>query len=110
MFDGLTVRAKMAQQAGAENYNGNAKSHIRSEAAKANIKVALRLHQIAGRPTKQQLVLVFGQKGHLLTWPKRTGRFGITSETFQPALAKGVPAVPLNSAAKSAAEKTNESM
>jgi hypothetical protein len=67
----------------------------RSEAAKANIKEGLRLHQIAGRPTKQQLILVFGKAGYLLTWPKRTERFGITPETFQAALAKGVPAVPL---------------
>jgi hypothetical protein len=33
----------------------------RSETAKANIKEGLRLHQIAGRPTKAQLILVFGQ-------------------------------------------------
>ena len=80
----------------------------RSEAAKANIKEGLRLHQIAGRPTKQQLVLVFGQQGYLLTWPKRTERFGITPETFQAALAKGVPAVPLTAVAKPGAEKTKE--
>jgi hypothetical protein len=41
----------------------------RSEAARANIKEGLRLHQIAGRPTKQQLILVFGKAGYLLTWP-----------------------------------------
>jgi hypothetical protein len=67
----------------------------RSEAAKANIKEGLRLHQIAGRPTRQQLTQVFGQKGYLLTWPKRTEKFGITPETFQAALAKGVQATPL---------------
>jgi hypothetical protein len=67
----------------------------RSEAAKANIKEGLRLHQIAGRPTQQQLILVFGKAGYLLTWPKRTERFGITPETFQAALAKGFPAIPL---------------
>jgi len=84
-----------------------AQSHptTRSDAAKANIKEGLRLHQIAGRPTKQQLVLVFGQKGYLLTWPKRTEKFGITPETFQAALAKGVPAVPLTPVAKPAVEK-----
>lgn len=81
----------------------------RSEAARANIKEGLRLHQIAGRPAREQLTFVFGKAGYLLTWPKRTERFGITPETFQAALAKGVPAVPLTPAAKSAAEKTNES-
>jgi hypothetical protein len=67
----------------------------RSDAAKANIKEGLRLHQIAGRPTKQQLILVFGEAGYLLTWPKRTEKFGITPETFQAALAKGAQATPL---------------
>jgi hypothetical protein len=69
--------------------------NTRSDAAKANIKEGLRLHQIAGRPTKQQLILVFGKAGYLLTWPKRTAKFGITPETFQAALAKGVQAAPL---------------
>ena len=78
----------------------------RSEAAKANIKEGLRLHQIAGRPTKQQLIPVFGKAGYLLSWPKRTERFGITPETFQAALAKGVPAVPLTPVTKPIVEKT----
>jgi hypothetical protein len=65
----------------------------------------LRLHQVAGRPSKEQLILVFGKVGYLLTWPKRTEKFGITPETFQAALAKGVPAVPLTPVAKSSVEK-----
>ena len=77
----------------------------RSEAARANIKEGLRLHQVAGRPSKEQLILVFGKVGYLLTWPKRTEKFGITPETFQAALAKGVPAVPLTPVAKSSVEK-----
>jgi hypothetical protein len=78
----------------------------RRETAKANIKVGLRPHQIAGRPTKEQLILIFGKSGYLLTWPKRTEKFGITPETFQSALAKGVAAVPLTPVAKPTAEKT----
>jgi len=80
----------------------------RSEAAKANIKEGLRLHQIAGRPTKQQLILVFGKAGYLLTWPKRTERFGITPETFQAALAKGVPAIRLGPGAQTVVEEAKE--
>ena len=80
----------------------------RSDAAKANIKEGLRLHQMAGRPTKAQLILVFGQKGYLLTWPKRTEKFGITPETFQAALANGVPAVPSALVAKPTVEKPKE--
>jgi hypothetical protein len=78
----------------------------RSEVARANIKEGLRLHQIAGRPTKAQLILVFDKAGYLLTWPKRTEKFGVTPETFQAALAKGVPAVPLTPVAKPTVEKT----
>jgi hypothetical protein len=83
-------------------------SGTRSDAAKANIKEGLRLHQIAGRPTKAQLTLVFGEKGYLLTWPKRTEKFGITPETFQAALAKGIPAVPLAPIPKPTVEKPKE--
>jgi hypothetical protein len=49
-----------------------------------------------------------GKAGHLLTRPKRTEKFGITPETFQVALAKGVPAVPLIPVAKPNVEKTKE--
>ena len=81
---------------------------IRSEAAKTNIKEGLRLHQIAGRPTMKQLILVFGRAGYLLTWAKRTEKFGITAETFQAPLAKGVAAVPLPPVAQPNVEKTKE--
>jgi hypothetical protein len=80
----------------------------RSDAATANIKEGLRLHQIAGRPTKQQLVQVFGQKGYMLTWPERIKKFGITPETFQAALAKGVPAIRLGPGAQTVVEEAKE--
>jgi hypothetical protein len=67
----------------------------RSDVAKANIKEELRLHRIAGRPTKEQLIRVFGKSGYLLTWPKRTEKFGIIPEGFQTVLATGIQAVPL---------------
>ena len=66
------------------------------------------MHQIAGRPTKEQLILVFGKAGYLLSWPKRTERFGITPETFQAALAKGVPAIRLGPGAQTVVGKTKE--
>jgi hypothetical protein len=51
---------------------------------------------------------VFGKAGYLLTWPQRIAKFGITPETFQAALAQGVPAVPLTPVAKPSVEKTIE--
>jgi hypothetical protein len=80
----------------------------RSEAAKANIKEGLRQHAIAGRPTKAQLILVFGTKGYAMTWAQRTERFGITPETFQSALVKGVPAIRLGPGAQTTLEKAKE--
>jgi hypothetical protein len=80
----------------------------RSDAAKANIKQGLKQHAFAGRPTKEQLILVFGQKGYAMTWAQRTERFGITPETFQAALAKGVPAIRLGPGAQTVVENTKE--
>ena len=80
----------------------------RSETAKANIKQGLKQHALAGRPTKEQLILVFGQKGYAMTWAQRTERFGITPETFQAALAKGVPAIRLGPGAQTVVENTKE--
>jgi hypothetical protein len=65
-------------------------------------------HRRAGFPTRQQLTMVFGERGYFLTWPKRTEKFGITPETFQAARAKGVPAVPLTPVVKPNVEKTKE--
>jgi hypothetical protein len=80
----------------------------RTDAAKANIKQGLKQHALAGRPTKAQLILVFGTKGYAMTWPQRTARYGITPETFQAALAKGVPAIRLGPGAQTVVEKAKE--
>jgi hypothetical protein len=56
-------------------------TNIRSETTEANIKESFQLDQIAGRPTKAQLALVFGNIRYLHTWPKRTEKFGMTPET-----------------------------
>ena len=46
----------------------------------------IRLFQLAGRPTKQQFQLVYGERGHLLTWTQRA-EAGVPAEKFQAALA-----------------------
>jgi hypothetical protein len=88
--------------------SGIAPKATRSDAAKANIKEGLKQHAIAGRPTKEQLILVFGQKGYAMTWAQRTARFGITPETFQAALAKGAPAIRLGPEAQTVVENTKK--
>jgi hypothetical protein len=67
--------------------SGIAHEATRSAAARANIKEGLKQHALAGRPTKAQLILVFGTKGYAMTWAQRTERYGIKPETFQAALA-----------------------
>jgi hypothetical protein len=90
--------------------SGTAPKATRSETAKANIKEGLKQHALAGRPTKEQLILVFGQKGYAMTWAQRTERFGITPETFQAALAKGVLAIQLGPGAQTVVEETKETV
>jgi hypothetical protein len=46
----------------------------------------IRLFNLAGRPTKQQFQLVYGDRGHLLTWDQRA-EAGVPAERFQAALA-----------------------
>jgi hypothetical protein len=100
--------AEVAPLATAVTESGTAPKATRSDAAKSNIKAGLKQHAIAGRPTKAQLILVFGQKGYAMTWAQRTERFGITPETFQAALAKGVPAIRLGPGAQTVVEKAKE--
>jgi hypothetical protein len=46
----------------------------------------LRLFTLAGRPTKQQLLLVYGKRGPLMTWDQRAAA-GVPADKFQAALA-----------------------
>jgi hypothetical protein len=56
-------------------------SQIRSE--------GLRLFKLAGRPTKEQFVLVYGENGPKMTWDQRAGA-GVPAKKFQAALAEKV--------------------
>jgi hypothetical protein len=109
---GAVVKPQQATEevplATAVTESGTAPKTTRSDAAKANIKEGLKQHALAGRPTKAQLILVFGQNGYAMTWAQRTEKFGITPETFQAALAKGVPAIRLGPGAQTVVEKAKE--
>jgi hypothetical protein len=105
----VPVKSQQAEAAPAETVgSGTAPKTTRSEAAKANIKEGLKQHAIAGRPTKAQLILVFGQKGYAMIWAQRTERFCITPETLQAALAKGIPALRLGPGAQTVVEEAKE--
>ena len=59
----------------------------RSKAARASIAEGTRLFALAGRPTKQQFILVYGEKGPTMTWAQRA-KAGVDAKHFQSALAE----------------------
>jgi hypothetical protein len=46
----------------------------------------IRLYKLAGRPSREQFQLVYGERGHLWTWSQR-GAAGVPASKFQAALA-----------------------
>jgi hypothetical protein len=46
----------------------------------------IRLFKLAGRPTREQFILVYGERGPKMTWDQRAAA-GVPAETFQEALA-----------------------
>jgi hypothetical protein len=64
-----------------------------------NRSEGIRLFKLAGRPTKEQFILVYGERGPKMTWQQRAAA-GVPAEKFQAALAE--KAVSRPAAAKSA--------
>ena len=76
-----------------------AKAKVRTEAAKAapkpesqrksagvNRSEGIRLFKVAGRPTKEQFIQVYGERGPRMTWDQRAAA-GVPAKKFQAALA-----------------------
>ena len=70
----------------------------KSQKAKATKKVApeqtvagkaraegLRLFKVAGRPAREQVILVYGERGPVMTWAERA-KAGVPAKKFQAAL------------------------
>lgn len=62
-----------------------AKKTVRPAVIKARAE-GLRLFKVAGRPTKQEVILVYGKKGPVMTWAQRAAA-GVDAKHFQAALA-----------------------
>lgn len=45
----------------------------------------LRLFNVAGRPTQEQVILVYGERGPVMTWEQRA-KAGVSAKKFQTAL------------------------
>ena len=52
-----------------------------------NRSEGLRLFKLAGRPTKEQFILVYGERGPRMTWDERA-KAGVSAKQFQAALAE----------------------
>jgi hypothetical protein len=78
-----------------------AKAEIKAQAARTSPKPqprrstgsnraeGIRLFKLAGRPTKEQFVLVYGKRGPRMTWDQRAAA-GVPAKKFQAALASAV--------------------
>ena len=68
-----------------------------------NRSEGIRLFKLAGRPTREQFILVYGERGPRMTWDERA-KAGVPAKQFQTALAAKLAenAVSRPAAAKSA--------
>jgi len=62
----------------------NAEKLTTEHAGKARAK-GIRLFRLAGKPTKEQFQMVYGEHGHSMTWAQRAAA-GVPAEKFQEAL------------------------
>ncbi len=69
-----TSRAKAAKQIKPQQ----------TSAGKARAE-GLRLFKVAGRPTKEQVILVYGERGPVMTWAQRAAA-GVPAAKFQATL------------------------
>ncbi len=58
----------------------------RASAPQARRAEGIRLFNLAGRPTKEQLIIVYGERGPRMTWEERA-KAGVPAKKFQGALA-----------------------
>jgi len=92
------IRKMRAQERAAGYHNPERKAAKPKRAAKtpvkkltkkevsANRSEGLRLFKLAGRPTKQEFIRVYGKRGPSMTWAQRE-EAGVSAEQFQAALA-----------------------
>ena len=77
---------KGSRAASAEKPQASKKS---TTGAGANRSEGIRLFQLAGRPTKEQFIQVYGERGPKMTWEQRAAA-GVPAEKFQAALASAM--------------------
>jgi hypothetical protein len=64
-----------------------------------NRSEGIRLFKVAGRPTPEQCILVYGERGPRMTWEERA-KAGVPAKQFQSALAAKTSQAPSKASAK----------
>jgi hypothetical protein len=57
---------------------------LQTAAGKARAE-GLRLYKLAGKPTREQVILIYGERGPFMTWAERA-KAGVPAKKFQAAL------------------------
>jgi len=79
------VKAKVKAQAA----KAASKPESQRKSAGVNRSEGIRLFKVAGRPTKEQFILVYGERGPRMTWDERA-KAGVPANQFQAALTSAV--------------------
>jgi hypothetical protein len=78
-------KAKKSRTHKTRNAKATNKSGQRQSSAGNARAEGLRLFKLAGRPTEEQFVLVYGERGPKMTWQERA-KAGVPATKFQAAL------------------------
>jgi hypothetical protein len=82
----MGAAAKVQAEAKAGTAKTSSKPQPHHTSAGTNRSEGIRLFALAGRPTRDQFIRVYGPAGPKMTWQQRAGA-GIPAEKFQAALA-----------------------
>jgi hypothetical protein len=69
----------------------NAPVKTSQKSAGSNRAEGIRLFKLAGRPTKEQFIAVYGERGPKMTWTERE-KAGVPAEKFQQSARPSIPA------------------
>ena len=83
----MRATAKVQAKVKSRVVKATPKHQLHQKSPGANRSEGIRLFKVAGRPTKEQFILVYGERGPRLTWEQRA-EAGVPAEKFQAVLAE----------------------
>jgi hypothetical protein len=76
-----------------------AKPQPQQNSAGSNRAEGIRLFKLAGRPTREQFIAIYGERGPKMTWDQRAAA-GVSAERFQTALSSASAGTEVKSRSK----------